>query len=95
MSTKFFNIRKYDDSIEFSTLLGLYNTMARYLNPAAIEINEETTSILLSNNPNFIQNSLIFETFGFYEKEFNRKDLSTHIIKKISYTSNRIRKRKF
>jgi hypothetical protein len=35
MSAKFFNIRNYDDSVEFSTLLGLYNKMISYLNPIA------------------------------------------------------------
>ena len=61
MSVIFYNIRKYDDSTEFSTLVELYNKMSRYLDPGAIELTEEYASLLLSNNPNLSENSLIFE----------------------------------
>ena len=60
MSAKLFNIRNYDDTIEFSTLLRLYNKFSKHLNPAAVEINEEHSSVILSSNPNLQQNSLIF-----------------------------------
>ena len=60
MSVKFFNVKNYDDTVEFSTLLELYNKMSKHLNPAAIEITEEYASALLSSNPNLQQNSLIF-----------------------------------
>lgn len=60
MSAKFFNVRNYDDTVEFSTLLELYNKMSKHLNPAAIEITDEYASALLSSNPNLQQNSLIF-----------------------------------
>ncbi|MHA2131078.1 MAG: GNAT family N-acetyltransferase [Promethearchaeota archaeon] len=61
MSAELFIIRKYDESIEFSSLLELYNKFARYLNPAAIEINDEYASVVLDNDPDFFDNSLIFE----------------------------------
>jgi ribosomal protein S18 acetylase RimI-like enzyme len=61
MSVKLFNVRNYDDTIEFSTLLGLYNKLSKHLNPAAVEINVEHSSVILSSNPNLQQNSLIFE----------------------------------
>ncbi len=60
MSTKLFNVRNYDDTVEFSSLLELYNKMSRHLNSAAIEINEDYASVILSSNPNLKQNSLIF-----------------------------------
>ncbi|NVM34640.1 MAG: hypothetical protein HWN81_03530 [Candidatus Lokiarchaeota archaeon] len=61
MSAELFNIRKYDDSIELSTLIEIYNKMQRYCNPTAMEINEEYASLLLSTNPNFWEKSLIYE----------------------------------
>ncbi|MCK4780098.1 MAG: GNAT family N-acetyltransferase [Candidatus Lokiarchaeota archaeon] len=61
MSAELFNIRKYDDSIELSTLLELYNHMARYLDPGAIELTEEYASLLLSNTPDLSNYSLVFE----------------------------------
>ncbi|MHA2038709.1 MAG: GNAT family N-acetyltransferase [Promethearchaeota archaeon] len=62
MSVELFNIRKYDESIKFSSLVELYNKFARYLNPAAVVINDEYASIILDNDPDFFDNSLIFET---------------------------------
>jgi len=61
MSANFFNVRTYDDTVDFSTLLELYNKMSKNLNPAAIEITEDYASVLLGSNPNLSQNSLIFE----------------------------------
>ncbi|MFX1574478.1 MAG: GNAT family N-acetyltransferase [Promethearchaeota archaeon] len=62
MSAKLFNIRKYDDSFEFSALLELYNKFNRYLNPAAIEVNDAYALVILNNDPDFLDNLLIFET---------------------------------
>ena len=61
MSAEIFNIRSKNDSIQISTLVELYNKMARYCNPTALEINEDQVSLLLNINPNFWQNTLIFE----------------------------------
>ncbi|UCC20021.1 MAG: GNAT family N-acetyltransferase [Promethearchaeota archaeon] len=60
MCAKIFNVRNYDETIEFSTILELYNKLSKHLNPAAVEITEEYASALLSSNPNLQQNSLIF-----------------------------------
>ncbi len=62
MSAKYFNIRNYDDSVEFSTLLELYNKLSKHLNPAAIIFTEEYASIIQNSNPDLQQNSLIFES---------------------------------
>jgi ribosomal protein S18 acetylase RimI-like enzyme len=60
MSAKLFNIRKYDDTIGFSTIVELYNKLSKHLNPAATEVNEEYASVILGSNPNLQQNTLIF-----------------------------------
>jgi hypothetical protein len=59
MDVKNFEIRKYDNSVEFFTLLGIYNNMANYCNPAAIEINERHASAILGSNPDFSQKTLL------------------------------------
>lgn len=61
MSANFFNIRKNNDSIQISTLVDLYNKMAIYCNPTSAEINEDQVSLLLGTNPNFWENTLVFE----------------------------------
>jgi mycothiol synthase len=61
MSAKYYNIRKYDESTEFSTLVEIYNQMSRYLNPGALEYTEELASIYLSSTPNLSDKSLVFE----------------------------------
>lgn len=60
MSTKFYSIRKYDDS-QFSTLVKIYNQMARYLDPGAIEFTEEHASLFFSNMSDLSNYSLVFE----------------------------------
>jgi mycothiol synthase len=60
MSAKFYNIRKYD-STEFSTLVEIYNRMARYLDPGALEYTEEQASLYLSNMSNLSKYTLVFE----------------------------------
>ncbi|MFX1378344.1 MAG: GNAT family N-acetyltransferase [Promethearchaeota archaeon] len=60
MSAKFYKIRKYD-STEFPTLVTLYNQMARYLDPGALEYTEELASVFLSSTPNLSDHTLVFE----------------------------------
>lgn len=60
MSTKFYSSRKYDDS-QFSTLVKIYNQMARYLDPGAIEYTEEHASLFFSNMSVLSNYSLVFE----------------------------------
>ncbi len=60
MSGKFFKVRNYDDTVDFSIILELYNEMSKHLNPAAIEITEDYASVILGTNPNLQQNTLIF-----------------------------------
>ena len=59
MDVKNFEIRKHDDSVDFFTLLGIYNKMTKYCNPTAIEINENFASAILGSNPDFSQKTLL------------------------------------
>jgi mycothiol synthase len=61
MSAKFYKIGKYDDSTMFSSLVEIYNQMARYLDPGALEYTEELASLFLSSTPNFSDKTLVFE----------------------------------
>jgi mycothiol synthase len=60
MSAKFYNIRKYDPT-EFSTFVEIYNQMARYLDPGAIEYTEELASLYFSNISDLSNFTLVFE----------------------------------
>jgi mycothiol synthase len=60
MSAKFYNIKKYN-SIEFSTLLEIYNQMARYLDPGAIEYKEDHALLFFSNMSDLSDFTLVFE----------------------------------
>jgi ribosomal protein S18 acetylase RimI-like enzyme len=60
MSAKFYSIRKYD-STEFSTLVEIYNQMARYLDPGAIEYSEENALLYFSNMEDLSNFTLVFE----------------------------------
>ena len=57
---KLYNIRKYD-STEFPTLVELYNQMARYLDPGAIEYTEEHALMYFSNMTDLSDYTLVFE----------------------------------
>ena len=61
MSAKLYNIRKYNDSTEFSALVEIYNQMARYLDPGEIEYTEEHASLYFSNMSDLSNYTLVFE----------------------------------